>query len=96
MQTVHVNLFLPADVYVTLRSAGIDRKRLREEARHLLALWLYRDGVLSFGKAARLAGMSYADFRSWLVTNGVPVVDYTVEDYEQDGDAIRAYLNGRP
>ncbi|RMF31364.1 MAG: UPF0175 family protein [Chloroflexi bacterium] len=93
MQAVYVNLTLPADVYVALRSAGIDQERLREEARRLLALWLYRDGVLSFGKAAHLAGMGYADFRRWLVANNVPVVDYTLEDYEQDKAAIQAYLN---
>lgn len=89
MSVVNVSLTMPGDVYSALRSAGLDQERIGEQARRLLALWLYRDGVLSFGKAARLAGMCYADFRNCLVMNDVPIVEYTVEDYEQDQAAVQ-------
>ncbi len=92
MGVVNVSLAMPSDVYSALRSAGLDRERIGEEARHLLALRLYRDGVLSFGKAACLAEMCHADFRNWLVMNGVPAVEYTAEDYEQDKAAVQQFL----
>lgn len=92
MHAVNISLTVPGDVYSTLRSSGIDRERIGEQARHLLALWLYRDGVLSLGKAAHLAGMCHADFQNWLATNNTVIVEYTPEDYKQDQAMVQQYL----
>jgi len=55
-------------------------------------LRLYAEHVLSFGKAAKVAGTSYAEFWDLLVRRGIPVVEYTGEDYERDLEMIRALV----
>jgi len=92
MRTITLEMQLPEDVYWALESAGFDRQRLKERMRHELALRLYAEHVLSFGKAAKVAGTSYAEFWDLLVRQGIPVVEYTEEDYERDLETIRALV----
>ncbi len=92
MKTITIEMNLPEDVYLTLRSVGLDRERLGERARRDLALRLYAERILSLGKAARVAGMCLADFMSLLVINGIPVVEYSEEDYERDLTAIKRFM----
>lgn len=41
-----------------------------------MAIKLYKEHVVSLGRAARIAGMSLQAFMSCLGTMGIPVVDY--------------------
>jgi predicted HTH domain antitoxin len=54
-------------------------KRLKEE----LAVRLYEKGLLGFGKARELAGMTKWEFHSLLGKEGIPR-HYDVEDLEED------------
>jgi len=93
MRTVTLDeMQLPEDAYWALESAGFDRQSLGDRMRHDLALRLYAEHVLSFGKAAKVAGTSYAEFWDLLVRRGIPVVEYTGEDYERDLEMIRALV----
>ncbi len=45
-----------------------------------LAENLYKNGVMTLGKAAKLAGLSIVDFTEHLSQAGIPVVDYPVDE----------------
>ena len=54
-----------------------------EELRRELAVYLFQQGRLSFGKAREMAEMTVWAFQQLLGARGIPV-HYGVEDYEQD------------
>lgn len=92
MRTITLEMQLPEDAYWALESAGFDRQSLGDRMRRDLALRLYAEHVLSFGKAAKVAGSSYAEFWDLLVRRGIPIVDYAEEDYERDLETIQALV----
>lgn len=54
-----------------------------EELRLELAIALFQQGKLSFGKAREMAGMNAWDFQQLLGSRGIPV-HYGIEEYEED------------
>ena len=54
-----------------------------EELRRELAIYLFQQGKLSFGKAREMAGMTVWTFQQLLGSRGVPI-HYDLEDYEGD------------
>jgi len=54
-----------------------------EELRRELAIHLFQQGKLSFGKAQEMAGMTVWIFQQLLGSRGIPV-HYDIEDYEED------------
>ena len=60
----------------------------REELRRELAVSLFQQGKLSFGKARELAGMTVWAFQQLLGSREIPV-HYGVEDYEEDLTTLR-------
>jgi len=54
-----------------------------EELRRELAIHLFQQGKLSFGKAREMAGMTVWAFQQLLGSRGIPV-HYGMEDYEED------------
>jgi len=59
-----------------------------EELRRELAVSLFHQGKLSFGKARELAGMTVWAFQQLLGSREIPV-HYGVEDYEEDLTTLR-------
>jgi predicted HTH domain antitoxin len=59
-----------------------------DELRRELALHLFDEGKLSFGKARELAEMSVWDFQQLLGHRGISV-HYDVEAYEQDRQTLK-------
>ena len=57
---------------------------LDKGARVALAEHLFKDGVLSLSKAAKLAGMPYVLFSEHLSRIGIPVVDYSPDELEDE------------
>lgn len=49
-----------------------------------LAESLYQDGTLSLGKAAKLAGVSIAEFSEHLGRMGIPVADYPAAELDDE------------
>ncbi|MEZ5449648.1 MAG: UPF0175 family protein [Thiolinea sp.] len=45
---------------------------------------MFKDGVLSLGKAAKLADMPYVLFSEHLSRIGIPVVDYSPDELEDE------------
>ncbi len=54
-----------------------------EELRRELALYLFQQGKLSFGKARETAEMSAWDFQQLLGSRGIPV-HYDLREYAED------------
>jgi len=54
-----------------------------DELRCELAISLFQQGKLSFGKAREMAGMNFWAFQQLLGSREIPI-HYTNEDYEQD------------
>jgi predicted HTH domain antitoxin len=59
-----------------------------EELKQELAIHLFQQGKLSFGKAKEMAGMTFWTFQQLLGGRGIPV-HYGVEDYEEDLEVLR-------
>ena len=54
-----------------------------QDLRRELAIYLYQQGRLSFGKAREMAGTTVWAFQQLLASREIPV-HYDVEDYEED------------
>ena len=59
-----------------------------EELKRELAIHLFHEGKLSFGKARDMAGMTVWVFQQLLGTRGI-AVHYGVEEYEEDLATLR-------
>ena len=66
-----------------LTGVKIPRTRLKSELKRELALQLYREQMISFANAHRMADMSKIEFHYLLGERQIPR-QYDVEDYEKD------------
>jgi predicted HTH domain antitoxin len=66
-----------------LRSLRLPESEIEERLRTELAVSLYGQGLLPFGKAAELAGASRSTFGELLTRRGVPR-HYSAEDLAED------------
>lgn len=57
-----------------------------DEARLLLSIKLYEDKRVSLGKAAEMAGYSKRAFMDVLSKKGIPVINISPEDLDQELD----------
>ena len=76
MTSATVSIEIPREI---LHIARMTPEELRQE----LAVYLFQQGKLSFGKAREMAGMTVWAFQQLLGARGIPI-HYNVEDYEQD------------
>jgi predicted HTH domain antitoxin len=76
-----VTLEVPSEV---LEAAKMTPKELLQE----LALSLYQQGKLSFGKARELAGMSVWEFIALLTLRRIPA-SYDLSEYERDLETLK-------
>ena len=79
---------LPREVALAMRTAGLEETALPDEMRKALAISLFRRGLFSIGKAAELAGVPLAEFMELLAENRVPVAEFSPEEVERDAAAI--------
>ena len=56
---------------------------------HALAVMLFKEGSFSLGKSAKLARMSLAEFIEHVSRLGIPIVDFSKEELDQE----MAYLD---
>ncbi len=75
-----LNIEIPEEILLELK---IPKQRWSAELRRELALQLYRENLLSFGNARRLAGITKMDFHNLLGERQIPR-HYDMEDYETD------------
>ena len=83
-------LEIPKDI---LDSMKVPEKELPERLKVELALRLYQKGVLTFGKARSLAGMTKWEFQALLGKEGI-FRRYDVQDLEKDISTLNGFDNG--
>ena len=89
MDTVQITISLPRSV---LAATGVREGELDRLVRELVAVELYRQGRVSLGKAAEVAGLSTKwEMMSTLARHGV-WPDYTVEDATHDAATLKDLL----
>lgn len=66
----------------------LDEALLRSGVQVALAIKLFQEGVLSLGKAAKLAQLDYESFVEKLGSLGIPAVDYAPEELDRELAAI--------
>ncbi len=71
---------IPEEIMISVK---IPRKRWETELKKELALQLYREALISFANAHRMAEMSKTDFHYLPGERKIPR-QYDVEDYEKD------------
>ena len=59
-----------------------------QELRRELAVYLFQQGKLSFGKAREMAAMTVWSFQQLLGSREIPI-HYTIEDYDEDLSSLR-------
>ena len=79
METVQVSL--DADLVAVLEDIGRPPK---ESVRELVVLELYREGLISVGKAAELMRLSRLDFIRRAGEEGIPYFRMSADDLRQD------------
>ena len=87
IKDVDVTISFSEDVFLAIRSAGFSEEKVRVEIKRSLGICLFKKGVLSFGKAASLAGMCKSDFMDLLNEEKIPL-HYGVEALERDIKAV--------
>lgn len=80
VDTIKVEINFPKDVLV---AANILEKNAAQEIKKILALFLFKENGLSFGKACKLSGLSQSEFLELLGKQRIPL-HYDVDDYEED------------
>lgn len=81
MGRLQVTMEIPREV---VQAAKMDVQELKRE----LAVHLFEEEKLSFGKARELAGMTFWEFQQILGSRGIPI-HYDVRDYEEDLETLR-------
>ena len=76
-----VSIEIPREV---LRAVRMTPDELRRE----LAISLFQQGKLSFGKAREMTGMSFWAFQQLLGSRTIPV-HYDIAEYEQDLETLK-------
>ncbi len=79
---------VPEDIFLTLQASGLFKETLIEKSQQLLAMRLYQERSLSFGKAARMAGVSHWEFIDLLSDNNIPVIDYSSDELAAEFESV--------
>lgn len=88
-ETIEVKLLLPRSV---LLAAGVREHELPRVIRETLAVELYRQGRISLGKAAELAGVDTKHQMQALLAQHGAHLDYTSDDAEADMKTLERLL----
>ena len=85
MDTVTVNVEFPRDVLI---AANIVEANAPTDIKKHLALYMFKERILSFGKAAELSGMNKLEFMELAGSKGISL-NYDADDYFEDVDALK-------
>lgn len=75
-----ISLDIPEELLISFK---VPKQSWEAELKKELAVQLYREGLISFGNARRLSGMSKWDFHDLLGIRRIPR-QYDAEDFEDD------------
>lgn len=81
---VHATIDLPNDLYLSLSAFGLTKEKIASESRKLLAVKLFKEKLISFGKAAALSGLNKWEFADLLGESGVSVIAYDRDELKRE------------
>jgi predicted HTH domain antitoxin len=84
MDIVTVKMDFPKDV---LLAADISEANASVDIKKYLALFMFKERLLSFGKASEMSGMDKMKFMEFAGSRGIPL-NYDESDYNEDLIAI--------
>jgi predicted HTH domain antitoxin len=76
-----VSIDLPSDL---VSAAKLDQGNVSQEAAKVIALELFREGIVSLGRAAELCETPLAAFMDFAASHGVPPLNYGMEQFDED------------
>jgi len=85
MDTVTVRMDFSKDI---LLAADISEINASIDIKKHLALYMFKERILSFGKASELSGMNKLEFMELAGSKGISL-NYDVDDYQEDLKTIR-------
>ena len=85
MDTVTVKMDFPKDV---LLAADISEANASSDIKKHLALYMFKERILSFGQASELSGLNKLEFIELAGSKGVPL-NYDTNDYREDLNTIQ-------
>jgi predicted HTH domain antitoxin len=85
MQSVKVELDMPEDILLT---AKLSRDRVDSEVKRLVAFELYRERLLSLGKACELANITKWEFFDMNKRLGIPL-HYDEANLSEDYESVK-------
>lgn len=90
MKTLTITLDLPRDLLGTL---NVPEGQLGERVRELIALELFREGRISAGKGAELAGLTKLQFIQRLAQYGIPYFSDSPTELEAEVKTVEQLLD---
>ena len=88
--TTRIELDLSGDVLFAMKSFGHPGK-IQQKIKTALAVFLFQEDAISFGKAAEVAGMPQEQFCDLLHAHGIAAYEYTDQTMAWDDEAVAAY-----
>ncbi|MDR1702972.1 MAG: UPF0175 family protein [Sporomusaceae bacterium] len=83
---ITIRIDFPKDI---LLAANISELNAAKDIKQYLALYLFKEKILSLGKACELSQLSKAEFMELVGQAKIPL-NYDVDDYEEDLKTIRS------
>jgi predicted HTH domain antitoxin len=85
------SISIPEELLSILQKTGIG-KSLDDKIRNTLAISLFLDKTVTLEKAAELSGKPLANFIEILQSKGIPWMDYTEDNIDEDDFAVKKYF----
>ena len=85
MDTVTLKMDFPRDILI---AADISEANAPSDIKKYLALYMFKERILSFGKASVLAGLNKSEFIELAGSKGIPL-NYDTDDYREDLKTIK-------
>lgn len=85
MNTSNITIEIPEEFVLAI---GKDNKKIQEEFKIAMAVWLYKLEKISVGKAAELSGMNRIDFENLPSEMGISISNLTYDDVVSDASKI--------
>jgi predicted HTH domain antitoxin len=89
MDTVTIPVELPRDLLVAL---NVPAARMGEKTREWMTLELYREQLISAGKAAEVLGLTKSQFIDLLAQRDIAYLDLTATELAEDVHAATAAI----
>ncbi len=86
MKNITIPIDIPSDLLITLNES---EQELKTHFQSAIALMLFHEGKLTFGKAVQLSGLTRFEFEKILAKNKIPVSRLDTDQIMGDVEKLR-------